>query len=157
MSKKKESKIKPLDVYNTFSQATGVLLKYLEDPESAFPIIHSEKSDDKETVNMYAITVHKNDVEQGGSTVSFLTTVFVYKTTTKEGRESFEMELQHSINGVQLFTLHSPMFVESDFNRIVELYQKQEAKGSKKPKDPLAKRKRDEARDERIQKIIETI
>lgn len=157
MTKKKESKIKALDVYNSFSATTGVLLKYLEDPETAFPIIHSEKSDDKESVDMYAITVYKNDVEQGGHTASCLTTVFVYKTTTKEGKESFDLELQHSINGVQLFTLHSPVFLADDFAKIEELYKKQEAKGSKKPKDPLAKRKREEARNERIQKIVDSI
>lgn len=156
MTKKKDSKIKALDVYNTFSQVTGVILKYLENPESEFPIIHSSKSDEKESVDMYAITIFKNEVEQGTSKATFLMTVFVYKTT-KDGRDSYEFELQHSINGVQLFTLHSPMFLASDFDTIVELYKKQEAKGSKKPKDPLAKRKRDEARDERIQKIIEAI
>lgn len=156
MTKKKESKIKALDVYNSFSATTGVLLKYLEDPETAFPIIHLEQSDDKESVDIYAITVYKNDVEQGNHTVSCLTTVFVYKTT-KEGKESFDLELQHSINGVQLFTLHSPVFLADDFAKIEELYKKQEATGSKKAKDPLAKRKREEARNERIQKIVDSI
>lgn len=157
MTKKKEHKIKALDVYKSFSSTSALILKYLEDPETEYPIIYSEKSDEKETVEMYAITVNKKDVEQGGHTASCLTTVFVYKTTTKDGKESFDLELQHSINGVQLFTLHSPVFMPSDFKGIVERYRKQEAKGSTQPKDPLAKRRREEARDARIQKIIETI
>lgn len=161
MSKHTKNTNKFNDLYASFSTTVGLMYGFFDSPESQLPIMHMEKTEETYSIDAYTLTIHRSedaDPERRKASPVLTLTITKLVEKDKDGKEvtNYVTALESYFFGAPAFQLTGSC-TESEFASVVDAYKKQEAKGNKGAKDPIAKRKRDEARDKRIAKIIEDI